>query len=46
LKSGEFRTSALIPIKSWWNQNWKENWWQKDAESTEIKMKTTGNQVY
>ena len=27
LKSQDWYTSAQIPIKSWWNQNWKDKWW-------------------
>jgi DNA-binding Lrp family transcriptional regulator len=26
-KAQHWRTSALIPIKSWWNHNWEYNWW-------------------
>ncbi|MEF8848128.1 MAG: hypothetical protein V5A68_03245 [Candidatus Thermoplasmatota archaeon] len=24
----EWDTSAQIPIKSWWDESWRENWWQ------------------
>jgi hypothetical protein len=27
VKSENWQTSAQIPIKSWWNQNWKNKWW-------------------
>ena len=45
VKSGQWRTSALIPIKSWWNQNWKHNWWD-EYSSTEMQTKTQQQQYY
>ena len=27
LKGRNWKTSALVPIKSWWNQAWKDKWW-------------------
>ena len=27
IKTENWQTSAFVPIKSWWNQNWKNNWW-------------------
>ena len=27
IKSENWETSAQIPIKSWWNQSWKNKWW-------------------
>ena len=29
LKSENWQTWAYVPIKSWWNENWKHNWWQQ-----------------
>jgi len=37
IKSSEWRTSAIIPIKSWWNQSWKENWWGNHQTMPEIR---------
>ena len=46
LKSSHWRTSALIPIKSWWNQNWKQNWWGTGTTTpqTNYEVKTTEHQ--
>jgi len=46
MKSGQWRTSALIPIKSYWNQNWKENWWQQGTTNPEYQMQTPKDQYY
>jgi len=27
LKKGKWQTEAQVPIKSWWKQSWKDNWW-------------------
>ena len=27
LKGENWQTHPYIPIKSWWNQKWKDNWW-------------------
>ena len=27
VKSENWHISAQIPIKSWWNQSWKDKWW-------------------
>ena len=27
LQSENWQTSTYVPIKTWWNQNWKNNWW-------------------
>lgn len=27
IKTENWQTSALIPIKSWWNPDWKNKWW-------------------
>jgi hypothetical protein len=27
VKSEKWQISAQIPIKSWWNESWKNNWW-------------------
>jgi len=27
MKAESLQTSTYVPIKSWWNQNWKTNWW-------------------
>ena len=27
MKSWNWQTSTYVPIKSWWNHNWKNNWW-------------------
>jgi hypothetical protein len=27
IKTEDWDTSTHVPIKSWWNQNWKNNWW-------------------
>lgn len=38
MKSTQWRTSALIPIKSWWNTAWKENWWYAAEKPFEMQM--------
>jgi hypothetical protein len=25
--SQNWETSTLVPVRSWWNQNWKDKWW-------------------
>ena len=27
IKTEKWQASAQVPIKSWWNENWKNNWW-------------------
>lgn len=27
VKSENWQTSVQVPIKSWWNQSWKDKWW-------------------
>ena len=27
MKTENWQTSTFVPIRSWWNQNWKNNWW-------------------
>jgi len=27
IKKGKWQTSTFVPIKSWWKQSWKDNWW-------------------
>jgi hypothetical protein len=27
MKTGEWQTTEHVPIKSWWNQSWKDHWW-------------------
>ena len=27
LQNENWQTSTYVPIKTWWNQNWKNNWW-------------------
>ena len=27
IKTENWETLTFVPIKSWWNQNWKNNWW-------------------
>jgi len=27
LQHENWQTSTYVPIKTWWNQNWKNNWW-------------------
>jgi hypothetical protein len=27
MQTEDWQTSTYIPVKSWWNQNWKNNWW-------------------
>ena len=27
IKTEKWQSSAQVPIKSWWNENWKNNWW-------------------
>ena len=27
IKTENMETATIVPIKSWWNQNWKDNWW-------------------
>lgn len=27
MKTEDWQTSAYVPIKSWWNQDWKNKWW-------------------
>lgn len=27
IKKAKWQTTAHIPIKSWWKQSWKDNWW-------------------
>ena len=27
LKKEKWETVSQVPIKSWWNQGWKDNWW-------------------
>jgi len=27
IKNKDWQTYSCVPIKSWWNENWKENWW-------------------
>ncbi|MDG6219345.1 MAG: hypothetical protein QCI00_07880, partial [Candidatus Thermoplasmatota archaeon] len=46
LKSTEWRTSALIPIKSWWNQNWKYNWWQEHTAEKKPEIRNAPDQQY
>ena len=43
IKSGQWKTSALIPIKSWWNQNWKNNWWTEGKSTANLEMRTADN---
>ena len=28
IKKGKWQTTTHIPIKSWWKESWKDNWWQ------------------
>ncbi len=28
IKKGNWQTTTHIPIKSWWKESWKDNWWQ------------------
>ena len=46
MKSGQWRTSALVPMKTWWNQNWKQNWWQEGTTTPQYDMQTTEKQYY
>jgi hypothetical protein len=27
VKLENWQTSTQIPIKTWWNQSWKDKWW-------------------
>ena len=27
MKYQDWQTSTYVPIKSWWNKNWKDKWW-------------------
>jgi hypothetical protein len=27
IKKGKWETTTHVPIKSWWKESWKENWW-------------------
>ena len=29
LKTENWQTRAYVPIKSWWNEHWKNNWWHQ-----------------
>ena len=44
VKTGNWRTAALVPIKSWWNKNFKEHWWQESTPSSPYGMEKTENQ--
>ena len=28
IKKGKWEMSTYVPIKSWWKESWKDNWWQ------------------
>jgi len=43
MKSTQWRTQALIPIKSWWNKSWKENWFYKDNKQFQMNVQSTEN---
>ncbi|HVA65497.1 MAG TPA: hypothetical protein VNK24_01070 [Elusimicrobiota bacterium] len=34
LNKDGWHTQTLIPMKSWWNQAWKNSWWAKTQEGT------------
>ena len=40
MKNGYWRTAALVPIKSWWNQTFKNKWFN-EYSSYEQPMSTT-----
>ncbi|MFO8077164.1 MAG: Lrp/AsnC ligand binding domain-containing protein [Thermoplasmatota archaeon] len=44
VKTGDWRTAALVPIKSWWNQDFKDKWWQESNPSSQVGIETTENQ--
>ena len=27
MKKGKWQTTTHVPIKSWWKESWKDNWW-------------------